>query len=384
MNHSVVSILVATTSLLFGLAACSPAQKMMQPKPATTGIDISFTGQQVADSVFVTIAPIPTDTSLLLREYITEIRSGRTISLPVSDGKVHITSDSLPSVYNIICDIYAFPAIYLRPGEHVQASISNLSPLKYEISGLPYSQDIPDSEEFFDLKFKLWKLRRKDYSEEEFHANSERMSALLDTIMVRVDPETATSTLSLLDDDLVARFFHKLPAGAEKTLKYSHCCALRNNGRLEASHQQKLDTDLHENATVDFKLHSLTGEEFDVASLRGKWVLLDFWVSWCGPCRRGFDELKKVYADYSDRFEVVAICCGDHTEVWQQLVDELALPWTNHLAAAPESGDGTVGGFPVTAYPTKILIDPSGQLHEYHIGEDPAFYPHLITLLTGK
>lgn len=67
--------------------------------------------------------------------------------------------------------------------------------------------------------------------------------------------------------------------------------------------------------------------------------------------------MKKLYADHSNLLEVVAIACGGQTDVWQNLVKELQLPWINLLAPTPESHDGTVGGYPVPAYPTKIVID---------------------------
>lgn len=60
---------------------------------------------------------------------------------------------------------------------------------------------------------------------------------------------------------------------------------------------------------------------------------------------------------------------------------ELELHWINLLAPAPESHDGTVAGFPIDAYPTKVIIDPSGRLCDYTVGESDEFYDKLERLL---
>ena len=91
--------------------------------------------------------------------------------------------------------------------------------------------------------------------------------------------------------------------------------------------------------------------------------------------------MKHLYADNADKLEVVAIACGDQTEVWQQLIKDLELPWINLLAPSPESRGGTVGGFPVTAYPTKIVIAPDGSMRDFIVGEDEEFYDKLLNMI---
>lgn len=385
MKNCIATVLasVIMPASLLCMLSCASSKNISYEPAVNTGIDILFTGEQVPDTVFVTVAPVPTDTSIFVKEYIEAARVGKMFAIPVKERAVHISSDSVPSIFNINCDYYGIPPIYLRRREHAEIRIEDLSSRKWEISGLPYNSPIPHSDEFFDLKFKLWKLKRYDFSEEEFHANIGRMSSLLDTIMAEVNPEAATRIMSLLDDDIVVRMFDKLPPGSESTLNYSYACALRNTGLREAGQQRKLEADLAENATVDFSLASLDGTAFDLSSLRGKWVVLDFWVSWCGPCRRGFETMKEIYAGNSDKMEVVAISCGDQTEVWRKLVEELELPWINLLAPTPESHGGTVGGYPVTAYPTKIIIDPAGRMLDYTIGEDEHFYDKLRKFISG-
>lgn len=96
-----------------------------------------------------------------------------------------------------------------------------------------------------------------------------------------------------------------------------------------------------------------------LSSFRGKYVLLDFWGTWCGWCIKGIPEMKEYYAKYKDRIEFVGIDCRDTEEKWKEGVAKHELPWTNLY-----SGDGQeiVIAYGVQGYPTKIIIGPEGKI----------------------
>lgn len=370
-NQAILGIGLATTLLC--IASCSTSKNISQ-KPLP-GFDITFTGDQVADTVYVTISPIPTDTTLSVKKYIEAIDNGRTEAYAVKDKKVHIFPDLVPSIYKIACDYYSLPSYFMRSSDHLDMTISSLGPGVYETTGGIYSNEIPYKEEFYNLRKKLFRFSRDKLNEQESDSLSNEMKSLIDRIMMKSDSETATRMITQLEYELAPYALDRLPAGSENSLFYTYACAMRNDALRDANHEQMMQASLDMSAPVpEITINSLDGQTFDISDLRGKWVIIDFWVSWCAPCKRGFEKMKKLYADNSDKLEIVGIACGDHEDTWHKLIEELELPWTNLLAPAPEAHDGTVAGYPVSAYPTKIIIDPEGRLCDYIIGEDEAFY----------
>lgn len=346
------------------------------------GLDIIFTGTQIADTVYIKTSPIPADTTLFFNEYLEKTRNCKSKSYPVVNNMVHICTDTIPSIYNIQCDYYKLPTVYMRDSDHVVLEINSLSPSRYHRSGSLYSDPIPYSNEFSELKLKLSKIRRSKLSEHELDSLSSALYTLIDTIMATCLPEKATYAISMLEEDFAPYAFERLPAGSENTLYYTHACALRNTGLHNSNQKQMLQQALKSNATIpEFTLPDINNDPFNISSLRGKWVILDFWTSWCGPCRKGFITMKKLYAEHTDKLEIVAIACGDQETVWRQLVHDLELPWINLLAPAPTATGSSVAGIPITAYPTKVIIDPDGRLRDYIVGENEDFYDKLEELL---
>ena len=129
----------------------------------------------------------------------------------------------------------------------------------------------------------------------------------------------------------------------------------------------------------EFTLNNVDGKPVSLSSLRGKYVVLDFWGTWCGWCIKGIPEMKEMYAKYSQRLEVVGIACGDTEEAWKKCVAEKALPWTNLLNG---KGDADVSAmYAVTGYPTKVILDPEGRILKTILGESPEFYTYVDSLM---
>jgi peroxiredoxin len=121
----------------------------------------------------------------------------------------------------------------------------------------------------------------------------------------------------------------------------------------------------------DFILRDVNGKEVALKDLRGKTVFLDFWATWCEPCRRGMPDVKAMYDSFHDKgLEVVAI---DHTEtadVARKYFEEQKYPYLNLLDPRHQAFNSYGGG----GIPKVVLIDKDGIVRfyqqGYHTGED--------------
>ena len=127
----------------------------------------------------------------------------------------------------------------------------------------------------------------------------------------------------------------------------------------------------------DFTLNDINDQPLTLSSMRGQWVILDFWGSWCGWCIKGMPAMKEYYKKYSGKFEIIGVDCRDTKEKWRAAVEKNELPW---LHVYNEAADGTPEKYGVEGYPTKIIIDPEGKINKIVVGEDEAFYQYLDQL----
>jgi thiol-disulfide isomerase/thioredoxin len=117
--------------------------------------------------------------------------------------------------------------------------------------------------------------------------------------------------------------------------------------------------------TPDLLDTTLDGKPFSLKSLRGKWVLLDFWGTWCGFCIREEPTLKDAYEGWSrdNRLTMVSASVDDTVDQVRRHVAENALPWIQ-LVLGPRDQTKVPQRFSVDGYPTIMLISPRGELIE--------------------
>ena len=126
------------------------------------------------------------------------------------------------------------------------------------------------------------------------------------------------------------------------------------------SYHQKI-TDLGRlavgNEAPDFALKTAEGEEIKLSSLRGQYVMIDFWASWCGPCRKENPHVKEVYADFHDKgFQILGVSVDQDHSAWKQAIAKDELPWLQVIDAAKEVGRT----YNVSSIPFTLLLDKEG------------------------
>lgn len=115
---------------------------------------------------------------------------------------------------------------------------------------------------------------------------------------------------------------------------------------------------------IDFTQPS-TEDSFTLSGLRGKYVLLDFWASWCAPCRKENPSLVKLYEKYHDLgFEIVGISLDTDNEKWREAIEKDGLPWihVSDLKGWQNNVSSTLG---INAIPSAILLDREGKIIDY-------------------
>jgi len=118
------------------------------------------------------------------------------------------------------------------------------------------------------------------------------------------------------------------------------------------------------NAAPDFTLTDLEGNEVSLADFQEKYVFLDFWASWCSPCRNESPNMVKAYEEFGgENFEIVGVSLDKTAEPWRKAVEEDNMTWT--LLHDPQGDVANTYG--VQSIPFTLLLDKEGNIIEKNL-----------------
>ena len=158
---------------------------------------------------------------------------------------------------------------------------------------------------------------------------------------------------SYLGNDWLIDYAAKNPASLQTSL------LSRLTQAIEGWKNQKVGADV-----VDFAMADTTGTERHLTEFvgKGKYVLVDFWASWCGPCRQEMPEVKKIYEQYKDKgFDIVGVSLDNNKKAWVGAINKMELPW-HHISDLKGWQCEGAAVYGINAIPATILYGPDGKV----------------------
>lgn len=271
-------------------------------------------------------------------------------------------------------------SMYTQPGENISINFTSLSPVNYTAKGSALMEGLAELQSKTAPVYKAYgELMNSDNADvDKIQALASKFESV-QSDFIKQNPKSPAAVYALLQlsqSDSYGELYNSLTPEAKKSILFPF--AEQQYKRFEA--QQEADAKVKKmgdgtTPAPAFTLPNLSGKKVSLADFRGKWVVLDFWGSWCRWCIKGFPELKEAYAKYkSQGLEVIGIDCGDSDADWRAAVKQYELPWIQLY-----NGDNKelTAEYAIQGFPTKIIVNPEGIIVNVTVGEDPEFFTAL-------
>jgi thiol-disulfide isomerase/thioredoxin len=207
-------------------------------------------------------------------------------------------------------------------------------------------------------ELKNWVLKPYEAEVEEIHKE------FLETHPASyVSPLALRSLAGELTADSLAMYYNRFPQGVKNT----------SFGKTVKEELERRKIGVPGTFAAGFSATDINGNKLDLADYKGKYVLLDFWASWCVPCRKGNPHLLSLYSKYKDKgFEIIGVASDDgKEEAWRKAVEQDKIGVWKHVLSGydqekrmrGEKNENYIGPkYGIATLPTKILIDPNGMI----------------------
>ncbi len=272
---------------------------------------------------------------------------------------------------------------YAAPNEKLAIIFNSNDPVDYIVTGSKLMDGVTEIKQQMNDVMKQYQALNSAANKDETAINNlvQKYEAIAPSYLA-ANPNNPAALYALLnmDGEAFMNAFNNLNADMQKEILYP----LVENHKQYVERSIAADKKLHDlqagNVPApNFTLKDLQGKEVSLSDFKGKWVILDFWGSWCGWCIKGMPALKDAYEQYKPELEVIGIDCNETEDRWRKAVEKYQLPWVHVYNPATSS---LLSDYGVTGFPTKAIINPEGKIANITVGEDPSFFDTLARLMT--
>ncbi|MCH5226307.1 MAG: TlpA family protein disulfide reductase [Muribaculaceae bacterium] len=275
--------------------------------------------------------------------------------------------------------------LYAQPGEEIVVDVTSLNPFVYKMSG---TELVDGMNQLVLIEAPI--VEKVNQLQQSGNNDDEAMQALIDEYnnaqikFIQENPESPAAALALLnlDGEDYINLYDNMPDSFTTTIVYplAELQYKQEKKNVEmAQKQQALQSGSVD--APDFTLKDIEGKDVSLSEFKGKWVILDFWGTWCPWCIKGFPELKKAYEEYAGKLEIIGIDCRDSEEAWKAGVEKYQLPWVN---VYNHDNSNVLNDYGVQGFPTKAIVNPEGKISNITVGHIPEFFTILSDLINSK
>jgi peroxiredoxin len=112
----------------------------------------------------------------------------------------------------------------------------------------------------------------------------------------------------------------------------------------------------------EIKLKTPEGKQVSLSSFKGKYLLVDFWAAWCGPCRKENPHVAELYRKFKNKnFEILGVSLDDNTDAWKEAIKKDGLVWTQ-VSELKKWDSEVVKAYEIDAIPFTVLVDKEGKI----------------------
>ncbi|MDR7131939.1 peroxiredoxin [Algoriphagus sp. 4150] len=342
--------------LAMGIYACQPSGEKMEEESDSFTIEGEIKGLNVSEIYF-------------MRK---DSAGDHKDTLIVDKGKFSVSGTvDEPQIVMLYSDKVRFQKVFYVENKAMKLSGTFDSLVHVDVSGSPIQDDFEVLEERIqshrDLVMKYWNMAQEAgeagdslrYDEYQTIADSMyRSEAVIRKQFVLEFPDSFASLNELMnysnEENLdEARMLYAGLSEAVTTTK---------KGKEVATHLENLDLVKEGNMALPFSQTDVDGSVVSLEDYEGKYVLLEFWASWCGPCRMENPNLRAEYLKYHDKgFNILGISLDESKEKWLKAVAKDDLPWTQVSDLKGWQNEVAVL-YGVRGVPANFLISPEGKI----------------------